>query len=208
MQEDAEWIWKTGKELGLVHMAGSSVPHCFWRDPWLQHPPGTAIRGCCMLSYGDLEAYGYHGMEALEAMIERRPGGETGVVAIQSLAGDALWAAAAAGKWPWQLATAALEVVDGDAAKLDSLAVGGLDGLRSAAGETAALFVLEHADGFVSCLLHAQGAGCAVGGWAYAAEVPVAGGSATEVVRTACECSQTNVEHAARWATSGFATAE
>ena len=24
--EDAKWIYDTGKELGLVHMAGSSVP--------------------------------------------------------------------------------------------------------------------------------------------------------------------------------------
>ena len=31
--EDAEFIYRTGKELGLVHMAGSSVPlyHRKWR---------------------------------------------------------------------------------------------------------------------------------------------------------------------------------
>ena len=54
--EDAKWIYDTGKELGLVHMAGSSVPHCFWRDPWLELPNGAPIDGAVMLSYGDLEA--------------------------------------------------------------------------------------------------------------------------------------------------------
>jgi hypothetical protein len=54
--EDAQYIYETGKELGLVHMAGSSVPHCFWRDPWLEHPNGSNVEAALMLSYGDLEA--------------------------------------------------------------------------------------------------------------------------------------------------------
>jgi hypothetical protein len=40
--DDAEWIYKTGKELGLVHMAGSSIP-VYHRDPWLEHPLGSSI---------------------------------------------------------------------------------------------------------------------------------------------------------------------
>ena len=48
--EDAKWIYDTGRELGLVHMAGSSVPHCFWRDPWLEHPIDTNIEAAVMLS--------------------------------------------------------------------------------------------------------------------------------------------------------------
>ena len=61
--EDALYIYDTGKELGLTHMAGSSVPVCFWRDPWLEHDADTPIEAALMLSYGDLEAYGYHGAE-------------------------------------------------------------------------------------------------------------------------------------------------
>lgn len=38
-----------------------------------------------MVSYGDLEAYGYHGLEALQAMVERRQGGESGIAAVQCL---------------------------------------------------------------------------------------------------------------------------
>ena len=53
--DDAAWIYQTGKELGLVHMAGSSVP-VYHRDPWLEHPLGTEIDAAVVLSYGDLEA--------------------------------------------------------------------------------------------------------------------------------------------------------
>jgi hypothetical protein len=79
--EDAQFIYGLGQELGLTHMAGSSVPCCFWRDPWLEHPVGTPLAEACVLSYGHLEAYGYHGLEALQAMVERRPGGEAGIAA-------------------------------------------------------------------------------------------------------------------------------
>ena len=41
---DAKWIYDTGKALGLVHMAGSSVPQCFHRDPFCPRPPGAVKR--------------------------------------------------------------------------------------------------------------------------------------------------------------------
>lgn len=144
--EDALYIYNTGKKLGLTHMAGSSVPVCFWRDPWLEHDLSTPLEQACMLSYGDLEAYGCawppslpgllsmwpsepgcalrcrshdlplcaadHGLEALQAMVERRPGGEAGIVAAQCLEGEAMWAAAAEGRWSRELASAAMGVVD------------------------------------------------------------------------------------------------
>lgn len=86
--EDARYIYDTGRELGLTHskcangflclcmlllrhviattVAGSSVPCCFWRDPWLEHPLNCPLEESLVLSYGDLEAYGYHGLEALQ----------------------------------------------------------------------------------------------------------------------------------------------
>jgi hypothetical protein len=53
--DDASWIYRTGKELGLVHMAGSSVP-LYHRDPWLEHPLNCDIEAALVLTYGDLEA--------------------------------------------------------------------------------------------------------------------------------------------------------
>ena len=43
--------------------------------------------------------------------------------------------------------------------------------LRTDLGDNAALFLVQHADGFKSALVHAGGAGGCVGGWAFAAQV-------------------------------------
>ena len=43
--------------------------------------------------------------------------------------------------------------------------------VRAACGSDAALFLLEYTDGFRAALLHWQGKGSIVGGWAYAARV-------------------------------------
>ena len=43
----------------------------------------------------------------MRAQVERRPGGEAGVVAVRCLVGDAIWAAAAEGGWPIALAQVA-----------------------------------------------------------------------------------------------------
>lgn len=106
-------------------------------------------------------------------MIERRPGGESGVTAVQTLVGDAIWAAAERGLWSAELGLAALAVVDtNDNAKADgAVAQGTLAAFREAAGADAALCLLEYSDGFKAALLHGQGEGSCFSGWAYAARV-------------------------------------
>ena len=41
----------------------------------------------------------YHALEAMQCMVERRKGGETGVKSVELLDGDAVWKALAAGSW-------------------------------------------------------------------------------------------------------------
>ena len=41
--------------------------------------------------YGDREAYGFHGLEIYQSMVERRKGGETGIEWVQCLEGPAVW---------------------------------------------------------------------------------------------------------------------
>lgn len=105
--EDGKWMVEQSKELGFPMMAGSSVP-VTWRRPDLQPESGTEWQEAVALGYGHFEVYGFHTLEALQVMTERRAGGETGVKAVQALEGKAAWEAASAGKWSRPLLDAAL----------------------------------------------------------------------------------------------------
>ena len=89
-----------------------------------------------MLSFGGIESYGYHGFEGLQAMVERRQGGETGLAAVQCLEGEAVWQAGADGLWSRELADAAAAVGKTSAEPMEE------------ACENPAAFLLEYRDGF------------------------------------------------------------
>ena len=99
-----------GRKLGFPMMAGSSVPVSY-RRPDLQPKPGIAWEKALAVGYGPFEVYGFHTLEALQVMTERRKGGETGVKAVQCLEGKAAWEAAAAGRWDRGLLDAAVAKV-------------------------------------------------------------------------------------------------
>jgi hypothetical protein len=96
-----------GAELGFPIMAGSSLP-VVWRRPELELKLETPVEEALVATYGPIEIYGFHALEALEVMLERRKGGETGVRAITCLTGKDVWRAGDAGKWSWDLLEAAL----------------------------------------------------------------------------------------------------
>src|SRR6266702_1632173 len=89
-------------------MAGSAVPLAQRRPP-LELPVRARSSEAVSIHGGGLESYDFHGLEVLQAMIEARPGGETGVARVQFLQGDALWKAADEGLWSPQLAIIALD---------------------------------------------------------------------------------------------------
>ena len=47
------------------------------------------------MTYHTTDAYGFHALEFAQALAEQRPGGETGIRAVQTLSGDAVWQAIA-----------------------------------------------------------------------------------------------------------------
>jgi hypothetical protein len=122
--EDAKHIYETARALKVPLMAGSSVPGT-WR-----HPPADVERGAKLteivgLTYGTTDAYGFHGLEAVQALAEQRHGGETGVRAVQCLTGDAVWEALDKGQVDQALFRAALARAPGfeDGRALDRKAV-------------------------------------------------------------------------------------
>ena len=78
------------RELRFPLMAGSSVPVAY-RKPLVDTPLGAKVTHAAAAAYGDLEAYGFHMLESMQCMVERRAGGETGVAAVRCLENDAVW---------------------------------------------------------------------------------------------------------------------
>jgi hypothetical protein len=94
-------------ELKFPVMAGSSLP-VTWRSPELEPHLETPFEDGLVAGYGPIEVYGFHALEALQVMMERRRSGETGVKAVTCLTGNDVWKAADAGRWSWDLLEAAL----------------------------------------------------------------------------------------------------
>jgi hypothetical protein len=88
--DHAKQMYDESKELGFPMMAGSSIP-VTPRVPSLEVPFNAPIEHAVAVGYSDVEAYGFHTLESLQCMIERRAGGETGVSAVQALRGKDVW---------------------------------------------------------------------------------------------------------------------
>jgi len=110
--DDAKWMYDQSKELGFPMMAGSSVPVAR-RIPNVQPKIGVEWDRVLSVGHGHFEAYGFHTLEALQVMAERRKGGETGVRAVQCLAGKDAWDAAEKGAWDRKLLDEAVSKMPG-----------------------------------------------------------------------------------------------
>ena len=89
-------------------MAGSSVPVTF-RHPDYDPDLGTEMEGALSVGGGWVADGGiFHILETLQAFVERRKGGETGVRAVQMLKGEQVWKAAEQGVWNRNLLDTAL----------------------------------------------------------------------------------------------------
>src|SRR5690606_9276761 len=91
------WSWRQAKrmvdiseELKFPMLAGSSVP-VSWRIPAVDTPFGVAQKHAVIISYAGLDIYGFHLLDSLQAVVERRKGGETGVQSVQCLEGKTCW---------------------------------------------------------------------------------------------------------------------
>ena len=79
-------------------LAGSSLP-VTWRMPAIDVPLGAEVEEMLSVSQGPIDIYDFHALEMIQCMAERRAGGETGVVSMQALRGDAVWRAMDATSW-------------------------------------------------------------------------------------------------------------
>ena len=89
---DAKFIYDSAKAVGAPLMAGSSVPTS-WRRPVADIERDAAVREIVAFTYGGTDAYGFHGLECVQAIAEQRKGGETGIVSAQMFSGAEVWRA-------------------------------------------------------------------------------------------------------------------
>ena len=85
--KDAKHMYDTAKRMKIPFMAGSSVP-VMWRKPSITIPLDCEIEEAVGLGYGGHEAYGFHTLEGMQCLVERRKGGETGIKSVQAVQGE------------------------------------------------------------------------------------------------------------------------
>ena len=88
-------------------LVGSALPMT-WRLPPLELPTGCRVEQALMVGIGSRRSDRFRALETLQAMVERRRGGETGVRSVQSVAGEAVWRAGSSGRWSGELLEAAV----------------------------------------------------------------------------------------------------
>ncbi len=149
--EDARWMYDQSRVLFMPFMAGSSLP-VTWRRPPLQLPRDSEVVEAVQIGYGPFEGYGFHALESLQCMVERRRGGESGVRGVQCLQGESMWNAMDKGLWSRELLEAAMTRVPAHAKGDYRKAT-----LRD---KNAGVFLIEYRDGL-------RAAVAMMNGWAY-----------------------------------------
>lgn len=106
---EAAEMMEQARALKIPLMAGSSLP-VTWRLPELEIPLGRPFKDVLVASRGNLEIFGFHALETLQCMAERRDlrGKPQGVKAVTCLEGDAVWEAGDNSVWSWELLSHAL----------------------------------------------------------------------------------------------------
>ena len=98
---------EASRQLGFPLLVGSFLPMT-WRLPPLELPTGCRVEQALMVGVGSGISDCYRALEVMQAMVERRRGGETGVRSVQWVAGQAVWRAGDSGRWSRELLGAAL----------------------------------------------------------------------------------------------------
>lgn len=158
--DKARLMVEASKRLRFPFLAGSSLP-VTWRLPPVEIPYNSKITEALMVGVGGSDPMDYHALEAMQCMVERRHGGETGIKSVQMLEGDAVWKAGEEGRWSMALLESALSRSDslkGDS-DLDSRPQNlARNGQLPKLVKNPAAYLIERRDGLRTTLLMLNGA--------------------------------------------------
>ena len=144
--DDARWMYDRVLELEVPYMAGSSIPVSY-RTPDLNVEVGAEIEAAVGIGYSELDAYGFHALEAFQSLVEKRRGGEVGVEWVQCLQGPDMWAPLEDGRVSRELFEAALRVTPGTNGQPVPA-----ETLKALSGDHVALFLFGYRDGFLGAI--------------------------------------------------------
>lgn len=96
--DEAKWMFDKSRELNFPLTGGSCVP-TYFRKPEIELDIDTSLKTSIVVGSAPDEGAFFHCVDVLQAFVERRKGGETGVKAVQCIRGPETW------KWteqnPW-----------------------------------------------------------------------------------------------------------
>ncbi len=150
--DDAKWMFDKSRELGFPLTGGSLLP-VYYRKPEIELENDTPIKHSIVVGAAPDEGAIFHCIELLQAFVERRKGGETGVKSIQSIRGPEAWNWVERNAWAGKL----LDAV----AKSLNLKQGHYQESRRIN-----ICIIEYNDGTDAAIIGAQGSG-----WTYAGEI-------------------------------------
>ncbi|MCF0050456.1 hypothetical protein LXM25_10330 [Dyadobacter sp. LJ53] len=149
---EAKWMFDKSRELNFPLTGGSSIP-VYFRKPEMELDVDTPLKNSIVVGGAPDEGALFHCVDVLQAFVERRKGGETGVRSVQSIRGPETW------KWteqnPW-----AARLLEAVRIKFE---------LKPAHFQEIGkpnVCIVEYNDGTKAAIYSAQGVG-----WTYACEI-------------------------------------
>jgi len=150
--DDAKWMFDKSRELNFPLTGGSSIP-VYYRKPEIEIDIDTPIKNSIVVGGTGDEGAIFHAIDVLQAFVERRKGGESGVKSVQSIRGSEAWNWVERNQW-------ASKLLDAVAKSFDFK-----PGYFQESPQTN-ICVIEYNDGTKAAVIGGRGVG-----WTYAGEI-------------------------------------
>lgn len=150
--DDAKWMFDKSRELNFPLTGGSSIP-TYFRTPEIELAINTPIKNSVVVGDTADEGAIFHCIDVLQAFVDRRKGGETGVRAVQSIRGPETWAWVERNAWASNLLDAVRKRFDLKAGYFQE-------------GRKPNVCIVEYNDGSKAAVISGHGVG-----WTYAGEI-------------------------------------
>ncbi len=150
--DEAKWMFDKSRELNFALTGGSSIP-VYFRKPEVEFEIETPIRTSVVVGGASDEGALFHCVDVLQAFVERRKGGETGVRSVQCIRGPETWAWTERNPWAGTLLESVRKSFDLQPGHFQQVAAPNV-------------CIVEYRDGTTAAVYSGRGVG-----WTYAGDI-------------------------------------